>query len=147
MAKFLIVGRHAPDLGDTVAEIVGQENVMFSMQADEVDGQLDELLVKANEAGASLLLQNVPAPLAGALIRRRGDFAGVRVGVIVSIPGPREAGVVQTYQLFCGWVANRAAEAVRFANNRAKVEVEGRTLTVTVDPVTKFQFSHIEWLN
>lgn len=146
--KVLIVGRHAPDLGDTQVKILGQENIQFSLTAAEVDVQLVDLLAKASEVGAeAVLLQNVPAVLAGALIRRQGDFAGVRLGVIISVPGPREAGVQKSYKLFSGWVAKRAAEAVQFANNRAQVSVEGNTLSVTVDPVAKFQFSHIEWLN
>jgi hypothetical protein len=151
--KAIIVGRHTPDLGSQAEnfEIVGNENIMFSLNRAEAVEQLEKLFATARGADAEvILLQNVPAILAAALLDEQSKAGGqlpFRMGLIISVPGPRQAGVVRKFELFSAWVARRAAEAILFANGRAKTNIEGATLTVTVDPVAEFNFDHIEWLS
>ena len=148
--KVIIVGRHAPDFGDKADgfEVVSQENVEFPTNVEGTIAELRRLRALAAEKGAeALLLQNTPVIVTAALVKMAaaGD-SGLKVGAIVSIPGPRAADVVREFKLFGGWMANRAAEAIKFVNARARTEVTGSTLKVTVDPVSKFVFSHVEWL-
>jgi len=162
--RVILVGRHAPaDLPENI-EVVGQENITWPTNLEATERQLEELVKRAAETDAAILLQNVPGPLAVALVRFAlanekylGDpFSGscienhgrtpVRVGVIVSIPGPREAGVLYETPYEEGMLG--LIEAV---NPNARVEFidrsDGPSMRVTVDPPTKFKFSHIEWLN
>jgi hypothetical protein len=167
--KAIIVGRHTSDLGSEAEnfEIVGNENVMFSLVRSEAVQQLEQLFATAQSVGAeAILLQNVPAILAAALLDEQAKAGGqlpFRIGLIISVPGPRQAGVSEQFLVWASQSTNElgtpdvaaveAAEAaVRFANGRAKIErssepVDGDwVLTITVDPVPQFQFSHIEWL-
>lgn len=152
MKKVIVVGRHIPNLGNEANnhEVVGIENVMFSLNREEAVTQLEGLMTTARNKGAeAILLQNVPAILGAALLDEQIKAGGqlpFAIGLVISVPGPRQAGVVREFSLFCGWVAKRAAEAIKFANVRANTEVIGSTLKVTVDPVPEFVFSHIEWL-
>jgi hypothetical protein len=157
----LLVGRHTPDLGAEAENwnIVGTENVMFSLKKAEAIAQLYQLEKKAATLDAKVILfQNTPTVVTAALLqmqRDAGNHLGFQYAAVVSIPGPREADVVATFEfttsdIGCqpnGWVTGTAEAAVKFANGRARVAVEGDILTVTVDPVTKFVFSHIEWLS
>ncbi len=166
--KAILVGRHNPDLGSETEnfEIVGRENVMFSLKKAEAIAQLYELQSKAVSLGAKVILfQNTPAVMTAALLqmqRDEGNQLGFQYAVIVSVPGPREADVSRQFKVWASpnefgggdIAAVEAAEAaVRFANGSAKLSRsvkpvdEDWILTVTVDPVTKFVFSHIEWLS
>lgn len=164
--KVLIVGRHTPDLGAEASniEVVGSENVLFSLKKEDVLTQIEWLKTKAAKVSAdAILLQNVPAVLAVALIELTkadkytwmGDtgFGGVnpRWGVIISVPGKREADVEKTFAFSTFDDLNNtqpwkmAEEAVKFSNGRARTSIEDGVLKVVVDPVTPFVFSHIEW--
>lgn len=76
----------------------------------------------------------------------------LRVGVVISEPGERLAGVSKTFNVahpdadYNNALPYIAQDAVLFANQRAKTVVEGNDLIVTVDPVTPFVYKGIEWL-
>lgn len=168
LTPVFIVGRHTPDLGDSPVFIVGSAAPTFSLNRAEVARQLIEIEHAANAAGAKhILLQNVPAAVAGALIAHLGRTMS-QWGVVVSVPGERQAGVSKTFKFEADpdgvdpWARAEQAvkmveQAVKFVNARATtvVALPGRgygdnyisSITVTVDPVTPFVFSHIEWLN
>lgn len=155
--RVIMVGRHAPDLGGDSEkfEIVRSENVTFSLNRQECRAQINHLLKEAHDLNARLLLQNVPSVLAAALCDFASEFHHVGIGVIVSVPGPRQAGLTETFQAGNDYMAGLPASeigaelirAVAFANARAKCERYGDCgIRVTVDPVTPFVYSHIEWL-
>lgn len=157
----LLIGRHTPDLGSEAENwnIVGSENVMFSLKKAEAIAQLYELQNKAAALGATVILfQNTPTVVTSALLqmqRDEGNHLGFKYAAIVSVPGPREADVEKSFEFSLadiegqpnGWVTATAEQAAKFANGRARTSIEGNVLKVTVDPVTKFVFSHIEWLS
>ena len=81
-------------------------------------------------------------------------------GVIISVPGPRTAGVVTEYITA---ETSLLVKALKDANGRAKIEIVSErraeydsesesaalinaTVRLTVDPVTEFKFDHIEWM-
>ena len=67
--KALIVGRHIPDLGDSKIEVVGQENIMFSLDRIETASQVRGLADSARKVGAEVvLLQNAPMIVVAALL-------------------------------------------------------------------------------
>lgn len=153
--RVVVVGRHAPDLGKDAEEfeIVKCENVTFSLKRDECKAQLLALAKDAVSLDASVLLQNTPGVVACALsdiVRVRTDsenlYGGIEIGVIISVPGPRQAGVTKSILFHNADDAAQAVQAVGFANARANTSTDGEMLTVTVDPVTPFVYSHIEWL-
>lgn len=162
--RVVVVGRHAPDLGGDAEkfEIVKCENVTFSLKRDECKAQLLALAKNADSLDASVLLQNTPGVVACALsdiihIRTESEnlYGGIEIGVIISVPGPRQAGVTETFNAGNDYMAGLPASevgaelirAVAFANARAKCETFGDCgVRVTVDPVTPFVYSHIEWL-
>lgn len=163
LTPVFIVGRHAPDLGDSPVFIVGSAAPTFALNRAEVARQLIEIEHAANAAGAKhVLLQNVPAAAAGALVAHLGRTMS-QWGVVVSVPGERRAGVERTFDFFSDpdtaqpleyakGSAESAAEAVAFVNGRAKTSIQPvcaghAKMTVTADPVTPFVFSHIDWLN
>lgn len=148
MTKVLIVGRHTPDFGGRASEfeVVGQENVMFPTDKTGCLAALKELETKAAALEAAVLLQNVPAVLACALIELVRSGVTTKIGVIVSVPGPRQANLERTWEFASYPDAMATAAAITFANARAKTEVNGSTLKVVVDPVAQFVFSHVEWL-
>lgn len=115
MKVLLVVGQHAPDFGDEEIEIVAQENVTFPATAEECQPVLVKLALRAQEAGAALLLQNTPGQVAIALATlaaeasanrehaqttgRDRDLAARyafflpferRIGAIISRPAPAE---------------------------------------------------------
>ena len=155
----LLVGRHTPDLGSEAENwnIVGSENVMFSLKKAEAIAQLYDLEAKALALGAKVILfQNTPTVVTAALLqmqRDQGNHLGFDYAAVVSVPGPREADVVKTFAFVEEDDINNtqpwkvAEAAVKFANGRARTSVTDGVLSVTVDPVTKFVFSHIEWLS
>jgi hypothetical protein len=168
LTPVFVVGRHAPDLGDSPVFIVGSAAPTFALNRAEVAQQLIEIEHAANAAGAKhILLQNVPAAVAGALIAHLGRTMS-QWGVVVSVPGERQAGASQTFEFQADpdgvdpWARAEQAvklveQAVKFVNARATtvVALPGRgygdnyisSVTVTCDPVPSFVFSHIDWLN
>lgn len=155
----LLVGRHNPDLGSETENwnIAGSENVMFSLNKAEAIAQLYELEKKAAALGAKVILfQNTPTVVTAALLqmqRDSGNQLGFQYAAVVSVPGPREADVVKAFAFEVNDDLHNmqpwgiAEEAVKFANGRARTSIADGVLSVTVDPVTKFVFSHIEWLS
>jgi len=145
----IIVGRHTPELGsesDNVV-IVGNENILFPTDPAGTNRALYDLFSKARQAEAVILFQNFPAIVAIALMKMA--IAGEhfpQIGAIISVPGPREAGVAKQFTFDQNDNAEVANQAVQFANQRASASVSDNILTVIVDPVGKFLFDHIEWL-
>lgn len=153
--RVILVGRHASELPEDI-EVVAQENILWATDEEECRKQFKDLHTRAREQGVKILLQNVPGVLATALVDEAiwagNNYASaIRVGVIISVPGPRVAAQVKEYKLLAE-DADDVAEAIRFANGRAKVEIESTaniglvTVRVTVDPVSPFVFSHIVWM-
>ncbi len=153
--KFFVVGRHATDFGHIQVEVVGSANVTFALNKAEVIGQLTEIEQQAITASAeAVVMQNTPGVVAAAMPQWL-NTSQLRWGVIVSVPGERQAGISKEWVTRwaddpdSNWAVEAAmkiaAEAVRFANGRAQVEHDQAFLKVTVDPVTPFVFDHIEW--
>lgn len=151
----ILVGRHTgPEMPGV--RVVETRNIEWSLDPATLDKQVAELFAAARERGEDVrvLFQNIPAVLFPALFfKRDGETT---FGVIVSKPGPRAAGVAKTFDfsplnmqggLPEDNLAQMGAEVARHANGRAKVEVNGAELTVTVDPVTPFEFVRIDWVN
>lgn len=144
--NILLVGRHTPDFGGERVNIVGQEAPTFSTDARGSMSTIVDLAWKAKELDAALVFQNTPSQVAVA-IARINDWPCTRgVGVIVSVPGKREAGVRKTVHCTTMEDAHDIIQAATFANPNAKVEQDGTTVTIVVDPPMKFVYSHIEWL-
>ena len=148
--KAILVGRHAPE-GMSDIEIVDQKNITWSTNLSECIRQWIFLLADANEAKAAILLQNVPGTLASALVYLACGDGNVtahgpeQVGIIISKPGPREAGKTATFQ-FCNQDdCIEACNAIAFVNPNARIG-PGMQPDITVDPPAKFIFDHIEWL-
>lgn len=161
--KVILIGRHLSDL-PTDIEVIEQRNVTWALDAQECGKQWAMLGREAYDMEAALLLQNVPAVLAVAITR--GERLAVEYetinpkwGVIISVPGPRTAGVVTEYITA---EPSLLVKALKDANGRAKVEIVSErraeynsesksaalistTVRLTVDPVTEFKFDHIEW--
>lgn len=151
--KVYLVGRHTPDFGELDIDIVLQENVTFPKTGIATYKSLVDLVNIAARSGVdALLFQNSPAQLTKALVKAAREFpdSPVRIGIVVSVPGERQAGVQKTFQFTDGNYADCTDEAVRLAktvNPRAKVQAWGDgTVEITVDPPMRFEFSHIEWL-
>jgi hypothetical protein len=146
--KVILVGRHVSDLPSEI-EVISQENILWSLNREEAVSQLRALSDKAQAENAKILLQNVPGVLASAMMWLASFGGGtmpiVGVGVIISVPGPRLAGVSKAFVTEFGPDADVVAQAASFANGRAKTAVVDNSVTVTVDPVSEFKFSHIEW--
>lgn len=165
----ILVGRH-PDFEIPGVEVVRQENILFSTNYAECEKQVGELLQAASGAKLSVLFQNTPGIVTAVLVKFTCTLAdewqplsgrASKVGVIISKPGPRIAGV-RTEVTFCADqsygmdFSNEIVKLVSAANGRAKVEVSAtevspsglvtQTAVVTVDPVSPFEFDHIEWL-
>lgn len=71
----------------------------------------------------------------------------MKLGVIISVPGERAAGIeVRSHQFADEFGAEEAARIVNAANGRVAAAQSGGVVSFTVDPVTPFVFSHIEWL-
>jgi hypothetical protein len=167
--RVYVIGRHTAAGLPQEYEVIGGEAVNFSLNRHDALSQYLEQKNKALAAGAeALVLQNVPGILAAALMLLvDGDWGlssgKLRVGVIVSKPGPRLANVVNVFNFLSEEDARAAAKAVAFANARAKIQIEqslipapegpdyadqqtGWNVKVTVDPVVAFEFDHIEWM-
>lgn len=146
------------DLIGTIQALETLKSKAFEMNADAV------------------LLQNTPGIVTAGLMYLKNSHQfgtgvfGFRWGIIISVPGERQSGVTETFVFEAdgdgvlpgSWSqtnATTAQKAVSFANGRAKTEIResekirghhgeavAHELLVTVDPVTPFVFSHIEWL-
>lgn len=148
MKKAILVGRHDSPNKMGYDEIITR-NVLFSLDEDECERQLFELVDEAKDENADLIFQNIPTVLADALIRCffKGILA-VRIFGVVSKPGPRIAGVTETYAFGDSEAAELAAEAIQFANSRAKVALDDTktAVSVSVDPVPAFEFVRLQRL-
>ncbi len=148
--KAIVIGRHTATIPGF--EIIETRSVTFPATGAQCVPVIEGLDKDARKAGATLLFQNVPGQVAGALttiFASRQDRAqeGARIGVIVSVPGPRPGKVEMTVSTTD---TETVAAAVAFANPRATVTVavDGQTVTVQVDgPPMPFEFHHVEWLN
>lgn len=140
--KVTLIGRHVSEPMPGV-EIAEQVNVEWPLDLGECRAKLREVFSAAQ--APNLLLQNVPGILAAALFAERDIFAGRGLGIIISVPGPRLAGVTKSWPVEAEGAAVVEA-AVAHANGRARVTVGDSTVTVTVDPVSPFRFDHIEWV-
>lgn len=148
MAKAILVGRHDADNKMGYDEITPR-NVLFHLDPIEIDDQLVSLIDEAEAENADLVFQNVPAVLAGALLRYQMHAdCPVRVFAVVSKPGPRVAGVTQSFAFHERSTALMAAEAIRYVNSRASVTMDDTetTVLVSVDPVSPFEFVRLERL-
>jgi len=154
----ILVGRHTAVLPAEV-QVVEQQNITWALTRQECQEQLGVLIAQAREIKCGILFQNIPGMLACAIASQ--GTVDVPMGVIISVPGARAANVVQAWALPAAVYADGSGmgaaevrqiveEVVAHANGRAKFATsaagEPDGFTVTVDPVTEFQFSHIEWL-
>lgn len=159
----ILVGRHTPEGLPTDINIVEQKNILWSLDTNEIAKQWKELVQCARDKGCAILLQNVPGVLARVLLDEAWEYAPhatqyrVPVGVIISKPGERKAGVKKAFRFESTGDAAEAKSAVEFANSRAKtqyvqVQHDQNSISaypafeVTVDPVTPFVFVRIDWV-
>lgn len=140
--KYILIGRHTGDSTIGGCEIAEQRNILWETAG--CDAQWASLQDEAKASGMGILLQNAPGVLVGAMIRVGFQ---VKTGIVVSIPGERKADVVKSFDFTNSAMAERAAQVAKFSNGRARTSVSGWELTVMVDPVSEFAFSHFEWLN
>jgi len=154
----IVVGRHAGDIPGV--EIVESRNIEWSLDPIELGAQWRELENAAMAAKAAVVLQNVPGVLAGYLmLMAHHEHIRPNVYVVISRPGPRQAGISRTWVVsddpYIAHAGQSAAEqaatvagVAAFANGRAKVttdlEDHRATVTVTVDPVAAFEFVRLE---
>lgn len=145
MQRVILVGRHTPvGMGQEI-EVVAQENILWSLNAQECAKQWQNLVHQAQGKNAAILLQNIPGIL-GIVMLRLVDYGMVKIGVIISVPGERKANAKKRFGFGDGYDAVEARDAIKYANARAQVEFVGNDIEVTVDPVPEFVFSHIEWV-
>lgn len=158
----LVIGRHAGEIPGV--EVVEKRAIVFPETSNECLKILDELQTEANSRQITLLFQAVPGQLAIALAKYYGVLSaciesgkprpatGPMLGIIISKPGPRLAGVEKEFTFYTGNDAFQAIEAIKMANPNAWTENRsvpgdmGGCAAVRVDPPMKFEFSHIEWL-
>lgn len=152
VTRVVLVGRHTPKDLPAGVEVIEQQNVEFALSVGECTKQLHSLEERASLNNAAILFQNTPTILSVVLVRQMAEIASgapvpnIPKAVIISVPGPRLAGVEEVFtfnDLYSD--AHDAQRAVLFANSRAKTHLDMGVLTVTVDPVSPFVFSHIEW--
>jgi len=140
--KALVIGRHTGEIPGI--EIIETRAVTFPETAQECIPVLQALAAEAVERGVKLLLQNTPGQVAVACSILVTN-AHVSLGVIISKPGPRPAGVQFRYSFSEYWDMTTGLQMLRESNPNCKTETEGSTVIVTVDPPMKFVYSHIEW--
>lgn len=146
--KAILVGRHT-NTHDMGFEIIDQKNILWSTDVNQCMTQLKQLIKEAQAANVSVLLQNTPAILSVAIARLMPENPNdwPPLGVIVSVVFERKSNQVGKFNFIEYDDVLTATEAVKSANSRAKIETEGFSVTITVDPVPEFSFSHIEWFN
>lgn len=141
--KAIVIGRHeqAPIEG---IEIVERRAVAFPATAEKCEGIIAALCEEAAQQDAGILFQNTPGQVSVCLAAYR--FI-IPVGVIVSKPGPRPEEGALRFE-FPDAISREACKTmVQFANPRAKIEVDGDELIVSVASPMRFEFSHIEWFS
>ena len=143
-----VVGRHKPDFGNMEIEVVGQSAPVFPARVGaEMIATMSDIAAAATDAGAkAIVFQALPGQVAAWLAQGSKIFAPFDVGVVISIPGERPAGITHHFEFSSPVDAKVAASALVHINPNAKFDVRGRQLDVIVDPSMKFEFSHIEWL-
>lgn len=142
--KAIVIGRHELS-GDEGLEVVEQRSVNFPAHSQECVPIIRDLLEQAKAANAVLIFQAMPAQVSVTIADIIDNDTAYNAGAIVSVPSERPAGSVEVFESDHPFVAEQIAEAVKFANPRAKVVIEGLSCKVTVDPPMRFKFSHIEW--
>lgn len=154
--RVILLGRHeAAGLPDDI-EVVKQESVTWATDINGIDEQWYTIRHMATANNADILLQNVPGILAVFLARMsyekgakgsKSTLGTLRIGVIISVPGERTAGVEYHSNQFADeYGAHECARLVSAANGRVNPTVKNGIVSFSVDPVTPFIFSHIEWL-
>jgi len=142
--KALVVGRHTDAIPGV--EIVELRAITFPAKTEDCVPILCALWKEVEEKGIKLLFQNLPGQVGVACANIMRGNPPLSIGVIVSVPGPRHAGVESSAEFDNGDAATKAADLIKFANPRSKVAVVGNTVNVTADPPMVFCFSHIEWM-
>lgn len=143
--KAIVVGRHAGEIPGV--EILRTENVTFPATSGECGPIIQSLVAQALQEYATLIFQNTPGQVAAALVKMTAFYGHApRVGIVINKPGERLSGVEEKVSFETEGDAEAAAAAIRFANPRARISIEGSAVTVTVDPPMEFEHSHIEWL-
>lgn len=145
--KCILIGRHS--LGGENLEVIRQENITFPVTSDKCHDILFPLFEEAKAHGAALVFQGMPGQVAVAVAGMVDNDTAFQAGVIVSVPDERPAGHVAEGTFETNLDASLAAELVKSANPRAKIEqvieLGGPKVKVTADPPMRFEFSHIEW--
>jgi len=144
-----VVGRHAPDGIEDMFNIAGQQNVLFpDSGVGDVMAVLRDVAATALSAGAdTLLLQNTPAVLGELLLSRDGSSIpaelGINVGLVISEAVP--AGEIAERRVHIGDsdVVDAAVVAVKIANPRARVRVDGGDVIITVAPPRRFAVKRV----
>lgn len=142
--KVLVIGRHSGQIPGI--EIAEQLNLTLPATSEKCLAVLRDLVTKCEENGWALLFQAAPNQLVPTFVALAGEKPGVKIGLVVNKPGERLAGVTQTFPFTGEGQAELAADAVKFANPRAKTDLSTGNLSVTCDPPMAFDHSHIEWL-
>lgn len=151
----ILVGRHAPEGLPSEINVIEQKNILWSLEPQEIENQWKELVKQAREEKCAILLQNVPGVLARVITHEAADAAQyfakypVSVGVIISQPGERKAGVRERFVFNEASDADEFVRGIKHTNSRVKIDDEdgkSNTIFVTVDPVTPFEFVRIEWM-
>lgn len=155
MQRALVIGRHAGDLPGV--EIVDTRPVQFPATAYECFSYLAPIMDECYQNDWSLIFQAVPGQLAVALawireavVLGEPDVPEIPIGIVISKPAPRPAGVQIDIPVNDGNMFSNEREvvaAIKALNPNAKID-DSRAgwITVVVDPPMKFEFSHIEWL-
>ena len=161
MKKVLLIGRHAPtglaEAGFVVAE---QRSVVFSTDPFEALEQLEQINREVAQRGLDgVLLQNTPGALGTGFLAELlgGSFGSPQaslglddahgVGVVISKPGPRPAGVSRRFEFHNSDDAEQAAALAKVVNPRARVLTDGKYIVVTVDPPMRFELEHVVWID
>lgn len=141
----ILVGRHTPDGLPDGIQIVGQENILWSLDSEEIRTQMTDLIAKAEEAGAKILLQNIPGVLAPVLAEVSPQHPGL-IGVIVSQPGPRKPDEVITRVYSTEAEAAAAYGILIETNGRSQPELRGTDVTYRHSYAPAFEFVRVEWI-
>lgn len=155
MQKVILVGRHT-NLGfepsEEGIEIVETRSILWGkrekgdlLSVFVAIAQFRELLTECKEKQLGILLQSFPNVLVPAL--PQAFRFPVPIGIILAEMSERLADVTKVFGQFPdGFAAEECANAVQFANGRAKVVVSDYQVSVTVDPIPQFVFAGIEWM-
>lgn len=147
MKQVILVGRHTSDVDYTEHgfNVVEQRNINWATESDEaVIAQWDELCSEAWDKKLGILLQNIPAPLAIALVR---DEWNVDIYITIQVMGDRPADIKKSFQM-TAYDIPKAIEACKHANGRARFEWDDKSdeFAVIVDPIMPFKLQRIAQL-